>query len=217
MTWRDYLNPLSCLMKWLHLVISTCVINRFVWSWLCFKKPHLHAFYYRLKQKDPYCAYPFEEMLHISLIAHIHTHKNRRAHTSNEDRNLAVSLLSSVSVWLPTAARRSLKFCLLSRLWIGQHQGLQNTSTKLFLSLCAAFRKHLLLPCIRCSYALFTCIHSFIPCGGAVFWDLWWVDALFLTCWCTFCVSLLALDNSFSMSVKFEIRLWCFGPGQLLD
>lgn len=96
-TWRDYLSPLSRLMKCPHLVISTCD-ESVVWSSSCFKEPHLHAFYYKLKQKDPRCAYPFEEMLHISLIAYIHTHKNRRAHTSNEDRNLAVSLLSSASV-----------------------------------------------------------------------------------------------------------------------
>lgn len=165
MTWRDYLSPLSCPIKCPHSEISTCD-KSVVWSSSCLKKPHFHAFYDKLKQKDPYCAYPFEEMLHISLIAYIHTHKKQaHTHTSNEDRNLAVSLLSSVSVWLPTAARRSLKFCLLSCLWIGQHQGLQHTSTKLFLSLCAALETF-----AASKYKLLICTFYLHP----QFLALWW-------------------------------------------
>lgn len=55
--------------------------------------------------------------------------KQARTHLSNEDRNLAVSLLSSSWQLLMTAAaRRSLKFCLLVRLWVGRHQALQLTA-----------------------------------------------------------------------------------------
>lgn len=73
----------------------------------------------------------FIKMGSIHLAKHTHPHEEKHActHSTNEDKNLTVSLLSAKSVSLPVAARKSLKFCLLSCLSVGQRQAIKRKVT----------------------------------------------------------------------------------------
>lgn len=66
---------------------------------------------------------------HLTKHTHPHGEKHACTHSTNEDKNLTVSLLSAMSVSLPAAARKSLKFCLLSCLSVGQRQAIKRKVT----------------------------------------------------------------------------------------